>query len=1086
MYEVSTEFSELIYDNIREVQVSGTITTITGRAIHLKNSDIKAGSLTITRKAVPSSNFELGGTYIDKLSVEIAKKTELDLISLVGATITFDYSIYNKIGTSYSVNLGTWLIPSDGVYKTNTLIQIKANSNMILFEQALVSEIDSETETNTTLIEGTPLEVLRWCCSNCNVTLANTSLDNFVNNDMLLVVTDDGSCTTYRDVLEYVCSLLCSFATINQSGKLVIKGLSKSATSVFTINPITTYSSKIGEKVVINGINSLVKGVSYSTGVREIGGVLYSLDENPLISSHTKSEIKTSIKNIKTRLSSTEVTDFSIQFNGNPAIEPGDTITFKGKDYLVTSTVFKYRGKSTISGVPFKEGSTRSKSKGLSYNTSSQGGTGGGGGITSETDPVLNSEVGKINKNELDSILSSGSVNLFDVWATEDDKHNYVSLGSVRVGRFDKNALGSVDNRLVLNLNLDCNMFCSPYVDNVSINPVREGISTRYYGVESYYFGQMYLYFKISLRLSSGKVITEKTFSFEAAYNTTTDNSLKEVFERVSALTIDLYAGSPDNNGEDMFLDVSYKCSFSDRRFTTRQNITRTEHGSDGTIELESSDFEDTHYIDGAEGGGTNSISNYDGKSDYEDTNFSFATYTYHSVVDIQGSLDYDLKYEDGTEYKPTQSIPNNKPLSEIVGNKADKASVKELEKSVSTLNNLFSSLDKRVSSLISDFNDLNFTIKDLNSQIHTNSSGLTSLNTLIEAQGVELASIKSDLELANETMNKQASTITAQEDLIASLSSRLSLVEQSIGITSAVLHSLTIPEGYYAFKDDSGIYYVPRNFVFKMVASIEGYDNPQCKFKHRTSPTGEYITDTDFKQGVEADLSIGSNNVTYYYNVDVIAGSQQLTLDTDVQVHSYRNMAISLSASITGQQTHNTKTVLTATPSYGLPAIDNSKYHYEYKFVKRVGNSNASDEVIQDWGTSNTCEFTADYELYANQTVYLFVYVRDSFEEVLSSNRSIYVGALRLSVSVSASTVAVGTPVTVTATPNYGGGEYMYKYQVTSTSSSSSDKIDLTDWVTDSQYIYTPSEVGKRYVVVTVKDQYGIEKSANYGITAS
>ena len=399
MYSVSDAFNEAVYNNVRELSLSGSITTSDGTTVAIKDSEIKAGSLTITRKSVPSYNFSIGGTFIDKLSVEIANKTKFNTLNLVGATITFDYTIYFGDNNSETLNLGVWKIASDGVFKTKNLIQLKANSNMVLFDKAIVYEDDSESETNNTLIEGTALSLLGWCCSKCGVSLSTYDLSDFINTDVTLKVVDDGSCVTYRDVIENVCNLICAFATIDKNGDLVIKAMNNSAGSVFTINPITTASTKIGETVTVDRVTTIIGGISYATGSIGVNGVSYALDENPLTYSLKKSEVKSNVKRIKSKLHSMEITDFTIQYNGNPAIEPGDIITYNGSNYLVTGTVFKFRDKCTVSGAPFKEGNAKGRSKSSTYSSNSNSGGTGGGGTPYDPNTIPEGTIDTTEKN---------------------------------------------------------------------------------------------------------------------------------------------------------------------------------------------------------------------------------------------------------------------------------------------------------------------------------------------------------------------------------------------------------------------------------------------------------------------------------------------------------------------------------------------------------------------------------------------------------------------------------------------------------------------------------------------------------------
>lgn len=1168
MYSVSNAFNEAVYNNVRELSLYGSITTEDGTTVAIKDSEIKAGSLTITRKSVPSSNFAIGGTFIDKLSVEISNKTKFNTLNLVGATITFDYTIYfgENNSDSETLNLGVWKIASDGVFKTKNLIQLKANSNMILFDKAIVYEDDSESETNNTLIEGDALSLLGWCCNKCGVSLSTYDLSDFINTNVTLKVVDDGSCVTYRDVIENVCNLICAFATIDQNGDLVIKAMNNNAGSVFTINPITTASTKIGETVTVDRVTTLIGGISYATGSIGVNGVSYALDENPLTYSLKKSEVKSNVKRIKSKLHSISITDFTIQYNGNPAIEPGDIITYNGSNYLVTGTVLKFRDKCTVSGAPFKEGNAKGRSKSSTYSDSSKnGGTGTPydpntipEGTIDTTDKTGNFS-GSFTLNEQYFNSTGIPSNADEGYITDPSttsEFNSKVFKKIELGIFNTEDFSSKTGEKYLRFGFDGTLRVpnNSTDDNLWLTDVIKETGGPYYlGKATITLYSLHVY--IGMRIVIGNTVVFKGSGIIQGYPTGTNikdgihqnldaswnlisskNDSYKSYEHMKDYPFELtnFESLTELNGLPLSLEFYY--SF----YTLRSN---SDSGSEFEILKDGISYGNSDWlrlsIDGT-------FNDYNDQSKY---NYCTSFYAKHVTHDpgagFTGRLEFTPEIEANIHYSLeglTEKTESN--LSSIINSKATNKDLKAVESRVTKLEKDVEKLKTDVEALKSsssggsggtsqDISELRSTVSNLSNQVNTNVSSIQSLQSTLNAQSQELATLKETVDnlgtgggsstdlteiqgqiqsiqgqiqslqeqVSNHsnTLNSQSELISSQGSLISSqgalideqrniisdLSNRLSVVESKLGIVKVSLDSFVIESGRYAFQNADGVYYVPEDYMFKLKVEVSGNDSPQCKFKHKTSATGDYIIDVDFSNNLTAELSISSIGVTYYYNVDILAGTTQLTADEDLKIHTYRKLSGYLRYTESGAQVHGTTSEYTAEVSYGLPSVDSSKYHYEYKFVLRVGSSSAEDILLQDWGTSNKCRFTTDYSLYGNRTCYIYCYMRDGFSET-NADRNIYVGDLRVSISTSTSSPKVNTPMTITASPRYGGGEYQFRYSISSTTSSSSERIYLTDWVSDTTYEYTPTTTERRIFYVEVKDQFGVTYSTSTSITAS
>ena len=369
MILVTQDFLNSVYNTSRYVKLRGTLTSASGVSTTLEEDDFVSGSISRVSKAVGGSSFRIGDTHIDYLEFSLGIKDN-KFSNLIGSTVVLEYGVEISKDVYEWCKLGTFIINHFGVVRKNKTIQVTADS--------MLSKTDKPMVAITT---GMPYDLANWACSSCGLELA-TSLSeffDFVNGGRTIIVPDTSifdAIKTYRDLLMWVANFTCTFVTCDVDGKVVFKPYLSAP--VWTVNPDTIASKEFADyKMHITNVTMDIKGKHYSLDKDVSLDNTLELDENPFLISYEAKALKLEVLNdIRNELSQVQFVPFKLEYNGNPAIEPGDWITYKGSDYLVTSSTFKYKGKSTLQGVGIPQGNTKKQS---STTKGSTGGSGGGG-----------------------------------------------------------------------------------------------------------------------------------------------------------------------------------------------------------------------------------------------------------------------------------------------------------------------------------------------------------------------------------------------------------------------------------------------------------------------------------------------------------------------------------------------------------------------------------------------------------------------------------------------------------------------------------------------------------------------------------
>jgi hypothetical protein len=358
MYPVSDLYKTAVQENARSFTWSGNITTATGKNYPFVNKDIVKGSGYITRQCSGTSEIELGSVYSAELGISLF--SDVDRYSLEDAQITLDFHMALPDGSVEDIPMGIFYV-AEANRKIRTL-ELKAYDGMLRFEKAYKKEQSS----------GYPYDFLNIMCNDCKVSLAQTQaeIEALPNGTELLGVYPDNDIETWRDFLHYLSQALGCFAFINRDGKLQLVEYGESP--VCSVNSTHRYSSSFSDFVTrytaISSTNRRTNTAEYYA-LDPDDGLTMNLAVNPLLQfglDETRTRI---LKNILNAISVINYVPFDSETIGDPALDPGDVLTFTGgqadatKIAAITSITVKINGKCSLKCVGKNPRLSEAKSK---------------------------------------------------------------------------------------------------------------------------------------------------------------------------------------------------------------------------------------------------------------------------------------------------------------------------------------------------------------------------------------------------------------------------------------------------------------------------------------------------------------------------------------------------------------------------------------------------------------------------------------------------------------------------------------------------------------------------------------------------
>ena len=339
-------FNQNIREEGQEIEIK---ITKGAKSYTITDDDLVASSVKITKKSVSGASFDIGECYVDSATFTINKNIN-NYKSLTGAKVTIRIKVNNTdLNLSDNVLLGTFRILQDGIKRTNTLLQVTADS--------YISKFDKSRKRAT--FTGDLYDLVMDSCNKCKVTFGMTEYAFRAlspNVAKTYEIKKDSSLKTHRDVIMYVAQLIGGFATTTPSGALIFKNYT-SNNDVCNVNDNVIVNYSIGDEVYnLSGLGMSVNEKDvylYRAGEDDDSPYFLNLDTNPIMENCTDDEITSIVDNIWSKLIDLNLNNFSFEFNGNPLIEVGDIISIpeRSLETYVASCEWIYHGKEKISCV---------------------------------------------------------------------------------------------------------------------------------------------------------------------------------------------------------------------------------------------------------------------------------------------------------------------------------------------------------------------------------------------------------------------------------------------------------------------------------------------------------------------------------------------------------------------------------------------------------------------------------------------------------------------------------------------------------------------------------------------------------------
>ena len=200
--------------------------------------------------------------------------------------------------------------------------------------------------------------ISRQCCGSTEIELGTVyaaEIDAMPNGGVTLSVYTENDIETCRDVLFYVAQVLGGFFIINREGKLELRKYGKDP--VMKVEQRHRFSSSFSDFITrytaVSSTNKQTQIAEYYA-LDPDNGLTMNLGVNPLLQFGLKETREMLCRNILADLSVIRYVPFDSDTIGNPALDPGDVLTFaggqadEGQITCITSIRQKIGGKQSL------------------------------------------------------------------------------------------------------------------------------------------------------------------------------------------------------------------------------------------------------------------------------------------------------------------------------------------------------------------------------------------------------------------------------------------------------------------------------------------------------------------------------------------------------------------------------------------------------------------------------------------------------------------------------------------------------------------------------------------------------------------
>ena len=343
MYPVSDAFLRAIRSNTRKYFWTGTIVTKGGMTYEFGAKEIVKGSGYISRQCCGSTEIELGTVYAAEMGITLL--SDIDRYTLEDAQVTLVFHLVLADDSVEDVPMGVFEVSEAN--RLAKCLELKVYDFMLRFDKSF----------NGFETVGTAYDFIALCCKRCKVEFANkrAEIDAMPNGGVTLSVYTENDIETCRDVLFYVAQVLGGFFIINREGKLELRKYGKDP--VMKVEQRHRFSSSFSDFITrytaVSSTNKQTQIAEYYA-LDPDNGLTMNLGVNPLLQFGLKETREMLCRNILTDLSVIRYVPFDSDTIGNPALDPGDVLTFaggqadEGQITCITSIRQKIGGKQSL------------------------------------------------------------------------------------------------------------------------------------------------------------------------------------------------------------------------------------------------------------------------------------------------------------------------------------------------------------------------------------------------------------------------------------------------------------------------------------------------------------------------------------------------------------------------------------------------------------------------------------------------------------------------------------------------------------------------------------------------------------------
>ena len=343
MYPVSDGFLRAVKSNTRKYYWTGTIVTRGGMTYEFGAKEIVKGSGYISRQCCGSTEIELGTVYAAEMGITLL--SDIDRYTLEDAQVTLVFHLVLADDSVEDVPMGVFEVSEAN--RLAKCLELKAYDFMLRFDKSF----------NGFETVGTAYDFIALCCKRCKVEFANkrAEIDAMPNGGVTLSVYTENDIETCRDVLFYVAQVLGGFFIINREGKLELRKYGKDP--VMKVEQRHRFSSSFSDFITrytaVSSTNKQTQIAEYYA-LDPDNGLTMNLGVNPLLQFGLKETREMLCRNILADLSVIRYVPFDSDTIGNPALDPGDVLTFaggqadEGQITCITSIRQKIGGKQSL------------------------------------------------------------------------------------------------------------------------------------------------------------------------------------------------------------------------------------------------------------------------------------------------------------------------------------------------------------------------------------------------------------------------------------------------------------------------------------------------------------------------------------------------------------------------------------------------------------------------------------------------------------------------------------------------------------------------------------------------------------------